>query len=215
MSQILDTSNSLNTSTEQAETTQERALSPFPSVTYAQESRSVREVREAGKLARRAVSLGAMVRRYAGKDGRRLVQAWAVIGFGTPEEIETVLGKGSADGLKMADRLRALENLADRGWGKAVLPVMVAGLDAGGGSAGTQLDLSRMTDAELEQYRALLLKAGASQVVEDEDVIDLVPLDTNPRKPLAANRDADAPKQTPTSSPDAPEPMKVPRRACF
>jgi hypothetical protein len=62
-----------------------------------------------------------LVQRRSGRDGRKLVDALFAVAFGTPDQVEKVFHDKHLD-ITMKDRLRAIELLLDRGWGKPFVP---------------------------------------------------------------------------------------------
>lgn len=73
---------------------------------------------QSGNPGGRPKGLASAVKEIAGKDGKRLVEAWAAIAFGSTHEVKRVFGATLKPTVR--DRLMALEQLADRGFGKAV-----------------------------------------------------------------------------------------------
>lgn len=69
----------------------------------------------------RPKGLAAKVKEACGADGDKLVEAWAAIAFGTAKERKAIFGAALRIGVNQ--RLMALEQLADRGFGKPVQSV--------------------------------------------------------------------------------------------
>lgn len=77
----------------------------------------------------RPQGLAKCVQAKAGADGKKLVDGWWLIAYGTPTQLLKHFGETLTPSVK--DRLTAMAELADRGFGKA--PQSIALTDGQGG----------------------------------------------------------------------------------
>lgn len=73
---------------------------------------------QSGNPGGRPKSLLGSVRDVCGNNGQRIVEALALIAFGTQTELRRQFGRSAASSTK--DRLTALRELADRGFGRTI-----------------------------------------------------------------------------------------------
>lgn len=78
---------------------------------------------QSGNPGGRPKSLLSAVRRIVGDDGGDLVESWRLIAFGTQKQIEAKYGAKAT----MRERLLAMQELADRGFGRPVQSVEMSG----------------------------------------------------------------------------------------
>ena len=81
---------------------------------------------ESGNLSGRPAGLVAAVQEKAGKDGRKLVDGLWLLAYGTPEQRKQHFGETVTVSTK--DRLLAISQLLDRGWGR---PAALIGVESG------------------------------------------------------------------------------------
>ncbi len=76
---------------------------------------------QSGNPGGRPKSLLTGIRQHVGHDGEKLVEAWATIAFGTATAIRKQFGRVTK--VTTRDRLMAMKELADRGWGRPLVAV--------------------------------------------------------------------------------------------
>ncbi len=76
---------------------------------------------QSGNPGGRPKSLLTGIRQHVGHDGEKLVEAWATIAFGTATAIRKQFGRATK--VTARDRLLAMKELADRGWGRPLVAV--------------------------------------------------------------------------------------------
>ena len=81
---------------------------------------------ESGNISGRPKGLVAAVQEKAGKDGNKLVEGLWLLAYGTPAAREAHFGEAVSVSTK--DRLLAISQLLDRGWGRAP---MLLGVETG------------------------------------------------------------------------------------
>lgn len=90
------------------------------------------------------------------------------------------------------DKLSAVEMLFNRGWGHAPQTIAVIGKDT---QIGPMFDLTKLTNAEFEQFKALAAKIGPIAEIKQESTV-VQSVDTPP-----ASTDAPVPTISPPSDP--------------
>lgn len=84
---------------------------------------------QSGNPGGRPKGLGESVRKLVGNDGEKLIQALLAIAVGKAEDRKKLFGAGVRVSLR--DRLEAIKQLCDRGWGKPIQSIEHSGPDGG------------------------------------------------------------------------------------
>ena len=104
------------------------STSPLPAAAERSRASHLFQPGQSGNPGGRPKGFARTVQSKAGKNGRKLVEAFWLIAHGTPKEREEFFGEPVKVSTK--DRLVALAELADRGWGRPAQAIDVNG--AGG-----------------------------------------------------------------------------------
>ena len=97
---------------------------------------------ESGNISGRPKGLVAAVQEKAGKDGKKLVEGLWLLAYGRPEQREAHFGEPVSVNTK--ERLLAIGQLLDRGWGR---PTALLGIESGPSLLGLLVEMTARTSA--------------------------------------------------------------------